>query len=541
MTELVRRIEDIQKDTDSILDLVKSRVYSVDRLNDSGKDKYNSCMEEIKGIQSQIVQLCPKFRVDIKDGDFIVTVSVNRLVVAACTMYLRNHPKGVRYFHVHTHCKMGPMHNVQTYLLQEAERYALSKGVHYMSIGVPMTKMILHANIGFVPYPVEDMPGMSEGKKFQILEVYRQALEDHRTVYANQELSKTNTFQGMRKRPVVLDILRYTINYTVMEKIRNNDPGLIHLWTRRIVDEGSDDLIRGGYIMLSKKLIKPSRIDPYPIVFPKGAIVSTLSDRVDRSMEIIRVNTYDLVDMASTLSEEKTLDLVCQDVIGENYINSLNNGVPGENTVITVEVSNVILGFCIITIENMEINDNGKRQRSGEVPDSHVMVHLICARKFAGIGKRLLDSAARFSAANGAKVMTLNALPHVINWYHNMGFTIGSSGDSETPHMEKVVKSIFRVMDNLKKGVGFEDSIQEPGSKNLETPENLEVLKRLEDLVVNHIFSSDKKTAEEFIERYRGFLLLRADYLRSNDVMDEDDEWEEMVDVGLPMSKRISV
>lgn len=535
----------MQRETNAILELVRSRVYSMARLDQAGDEKYDSCMEELKAVKAQILQICPDFRMDTGTMDSLITVSVHQLVVAACTIYERNHDVGVSYFHVHTHCKMGSLQGVQTYLLKEAEKYTISRGVHYMTIYVPLSRMIPHANIGFVPYPVQKLPSISDDKKFQILEVHDEAREAYETVYEDQDQDEDLSERNASQYSVVIDIIRKTLGNTVMEKIRNNDPEKIREWNRRIEEEGSESLVSGVYIMLAKKLINGPRVKVYPVVFPRGSIVTTLNDMVNRSMDLIRVKVYDLEDMAEILSEEKTLDAVCQDTIGENFIKSLSRGNRGENTVITVEVSDVVLGFCIIAFKDTGFKDTGKRERSDASLDPYVKVHLVCARKFTGIGRLLLEYAMRYSAEKGARIMRLDALPHVISWYHEMGFVVGNgpgTTPTDTPHMEKVMQSIFRVMDNLKKGVRFEDSLQgSQGSAKLETPENLEILKKIESLLVDTVFSRDRSSAEEFVKRYRGFLLLRADYLRRNDVMDEDDEWDDVVDVGLPMSKILGI
>lgn len=66
-------------------------------------------------------------------------------------------------------------------------------------------------------------------------------------------------------------------------------------------------------------------------------------------------------------------------------------------------------------------------------------VTLICAR---GVGSKILRKVFRYAKKNRKKRVTLNALPHVINYYRKFGFRFAQQGCDESVSLEKAAQKV---------------------------------------------------------------------------------------------------
>jgi len=539
----LRDRQDIKRDTNSILQKIKSNIYSLDKFRTmhEGSSIHRKVMEKIDFIEDNVSSFCPDFDLNLDQHNAVVTIALNDLILSTCIIDLSETEEDVRYAHVEIFCSMSNSVLTHTYLLEEAERYVLSKGLKYMTINVPISKMVPYMGLGFVPFYVGEMDFRSEGGEFAIVTILRESKRVYNSTYKFQQKKPNNPFENLVSQPDVLILLQHTLGIHAMEVIRNNDPRQIRIWEKLLQDEKSDTLIERDTITLVKDVMGTRTDVGIPLEYEQNSIVNTMEGGVNRFMDMVKVKTEDLED-SSIFDDEEKFDSICQGGISMDFSTTIRKGNRGQNLIMSVEVSGVTLAFCILEFHDMEINIHGKRNIGNSKP--WVYIHVICASEFSGIGGRLLQSAEKFAMKNGVTVVRLNALLDVVQWYQGKNYRLGfhlhgndpNNAKNKTPTINKVFETISDAMDVLLEGDLFDHGLTEVQIEAIDTDRNKLTRVRLEGFI-RDVYTKPVFLAPRFISEYPQLLLKLANDLNAVNAMER--EWPTMESLGVEMSKNL--
>lgn len=545
-----RNAEQIRRDTNAILEKVKSRIYSIKDLRlKVGSPEHPDLLLEVEKAEKRVRDLCRVFVLDLSRVGAFITISVNDLVVAACTVEIVTTQKGTTHADTKVFCRMGEEHSTQKYLLGEAERYALSEGVKYNTVTTHIKTLFPHMEIGYVPYDVDLAPTLVDNQEFVIAKVITEARQLYDDVFENQIVGTVDPYGRGKYRPYILRIIRHVLGESVMTMLRNNYRERIEEWNAQLLESNISKLIYVSDITLVKKLVNTPSLMRYPVTYPEGSIVETLGDGVNRFMDLVQVKTYDLEEIGDSFYDEEEFYTICQGEISTSYVSALKTGVKGDNIVMTIEVSGVILAFCIITFKDVPLNENNKRQRNSSQFEPWVYLHLICARQYTGIGKRLMESVELFAASNDVRVFRLNALTPVIHWYYSLGFRIGTMEHGNDParlsdeeynnvHVIKVFTTLYDAMKSTREGNVYNHDHTEEQLAGMKNGQNKCIVAELVGLVKS-IFVREPEVVTRFLENNEDLLLVQANYISTNLGAYVDNPWDQAIDNGIHMSKKL--
>lgn len=539
----LRDRQDIKRDTNSILEKITSNIYSLDKLRTMvpGTSEHQRVMDKIDSIEDKVSEFCPDFNLNLNQHNAIVTITLNGLILSICIIDLSETEEDVKYAHVDVFCSISNNIQTHTYLMEEAERYVLSKGLKYMAINVPITNMVPYIGLGFVPLYVSNMDFHPENEEPSIVRILRESKRVYNNTYKFQQKKPINPFEVLVSQPVVLNLLKYTLPLDAMEVIRNNDPRQINEWENLIQNEESDIIIDGSSITLTKDVMGTRTDTGEPLNYTSNSIVNTMEDGVNRFMNMVKVKTEDLED-SDIFNDEERFDSICQGEVSMGFSTTIRKGIRGQNVIMSIEVSGVTLAFCILEFHDMNINTLGKRNAGNLKP--WMYIHVICARENSGIGGRLLQSAEKFAMKNGVMVVRLNALYGVVQWYQSKNYKLGfrlhgndpNSTRDKTPTVNMVLENISDAVDLLLQGDLFDHGLSEQQVAAIDTDQNRQTRRSLEDLI-RQIYPKPAFLAARFISDYQQLLLKLANDLNVANAM--NGEWMSMESLGVSMDKNL--
>lgn len=540
MKLVLRTSRQIRDDTNAILETVKSNFYSsnrLDKLSYTDPDKRELCFREIDTVVAQIKETCRSFNLDMDEILGLITLTVNGLVVAACTLKDKTSAEHKDFTHVEVYCTIGS-DTTQGYLLEEAERISLAHDIKLMTIDVKLGDLKYHMEHGFFPISVDRIGMNSQAHGSKIIGMIDEAEEDfeknHKDAHYRPASRDPQTF-ARKILNGVMGIERTSI-------LEHHDPDSFHEWNEAIIKERSNELLRYGYgtkITLSKKLLSTSIVD-YPVTYKKNtSVVSSLGDATSRFMELVRVELYHLEHNVEALRNLAELEeVVCRDAVVDGYIEDLRNESNGDNLIMTAEVSGKVIGLCIL-----EFHDLGH-----PVHEPYMYIHLICAREHTGIGRRILAAAERFALQNGVSVLRLSALPRVVSWYQKLSFETGvifRGNDStkiknKTERMDKVLPKVISEIDKMRKNISI-DSVDATELAKAQTPVNDAVKEKfiefLSDMYGKEKDGSKNEEVMDYAKQYDSLLVMHANDLNKDGFGLH--EITETDDVGIHMSKSL--
>ena len=514
MNFTARTSQQTRDDTNSILEKVKSNFYSSSNLDDmrfSNPDKRELCLQEIDNVVSQIKKTCRSFNLDMDYIVGLITLTVNGLVVAACTIKDVMSSGNTNHAHIEVYCTMGS-ETTQEYLLEEAERISLAHDLKMMTIDVPFGKMKHHMEIGFFPISVDRIWTNSRGSGSKIVNMIDEAEEEFEKKYKNAG------FQPATRGPRTFSrtILNGVMGIEETSILEHHEPDWFHEWNEEILRERSNELVSFGKIAMSKRLLGEN-LRKYPVTYKNpSSVISSLGEATSRFMDLIHVNVYPLEANIASLKDLVELEeVVCRNSIVDGYIEDLRKTSHGENLIMAAEVSGKIIGFCILKFYDL----------NSAVHEPYMYIHLVCAREHAGIGGRIFAAAERFALQNGVSVVRLSALPNVVAWYQGMSFETGydvKGNDSnriknETPKMDLVLPDIIKMMKKFKNGIVIRDNSPPGFVKNADTPENQIVKDRLIKFM-HEMYGLEKgkdynQQVLDFVNKYDFLMIIYANNL----------------------------
>lgn len=515
-----RTSQQVRDDANAILATVKSNFYSsnrLDKLSYTDPDKHKLCFQEIETVVSQIRETCRSFRLDMDQILGLITLTVNGLVVAACTLKEQTSAGNKDVIHVEVYCTIGS-DTTQGYLLEEAERISLAHGIKLMTIDVKLGDLKSHMEHGFFPISVDRIGMNPHADGSKIIRMIDEAEEDFEKKHKNAHYRPASRDPQTFARKILNGVMG--IEKTSI--LEHNDPDSFHEWNEAIVKEQSNELLKyaqGAKITVSKSLLNTSIVD-YPVTYERDtSVVSSLGDATSRFMDLVRVELYYLDGGVQAISDlEELEDVVCREDVADGYIEHLKNGSNGDRLIMTAEVSGKVIGLCIL-----EFYDLGH-----PVHEPYMYIYLICAREHTGIGRRILAAAERFALQNGVSVVRLNALPSVVSWYQKMSFETGvifRGNDStkiknKTERMDKVLPKVISEIDKMRKNISIDDSVDEAELANAQTPENDAVketfIEFLRDMYGKDEDGDENEEVMDYATKYDSLLVMHANDLNKD-------------------------
>lgn len=504
----------VRNDTNAILETIKTHFYSSDRLelNEmTDPNKYDACMLEIDRVVLQIKETCPDFTLEMRDIIGLLTLAVNGLVVAACTITKKRSPQRNFHSHIEMYCTIGN-DTTQRYLLEEAERISLAHDLKMMTIDAQLSKLESHLQLGFFPISIDDIWRNPQGNGSKIVTMIDEANEEFESNLKDAAPQRPKKGRNNFARNILIGVLG-SQKTSILE---HHDPGSMYQWNADILRERTDDLVSGRKITLSKRLLRDN-FEQYPVKYKKeNSVISSLGEATSRFLDLVDVNIYDLEDnfgdFNSIVEFEK---VVCRGAVLAGYIRGLRTGRRGDILVMTAEVSGVAVGLCIL-----EFVDIGHA-----IHKPYMYIHLVCAREHTGIGKRIFSAAERFALQNGVDIIRLSALPNVVHWYQKMSFETGHrihGNDPErvenlTPRMDKVLPNIIKTMNKLEMNKPVNNNASDEMIEEAKTEENFTVMYELLDFMKEMYGpeedGEDNKQVLEFSQRYDFLMILYARHL----------------------------
>lgn len=408
---------DLRKNLDSILSTVKTRVYNTKNIGDYSYSTNKKIFELPKSLENTCME-----SVNVQDTDYIITLEVNRMAVAASTLRKRFFENTeTPYLEVNMTCSIDHT-NLKSFVMRDVELFAISVGVPILRVNVPFF------GSGYSSLRNIDMDKLVE------------AYESDGYVVSREDV----VLGSVRSNPVgplppnnnTVETNQYDFQ---MWKILNmSNTGVLPGWS----NSGSSGVHVSD--------LSQSEIVDLPL-------------RVNQFMGMINVKSYEVGsdEYRSLMSRVSfsDLDKACQKGMTPEYI---EYDMTAGKYIITVEVSNTIVSFVLVTDDTGGcIVPHSTMKRKGYTDSGCLKVDILCASEFSGLGRFTLLYAEDFARKNGFDTVSLEALLDKTVWYRNQGYMPGDSNDVRmTPNVrgEPILDIIDRV-GKLSSGKGIPKSI----------------------------------------------------------------------------------
>lgn len=533
MSVVKRTPNEIRKDANDILMKVKSHFYSserLDSLHNIDPSKYDSCMKEIKKVSLQIRETCKNFTFNIANVSGLITLTVSGLVVAACTIQILQTDDNKSYCHIKVFCTIGN-DITQGYLIEEAERITLSHGIRLLSIDVPYKLVISHVQHGFHPVHLENIPTVTIGYNSTIMNIVEEVQELYEKKYKG-----TPDVKGVnRKTSTIRTLLEGVFGVKKIDHIVYHHQDKIDEWNKNVLPDNLFRLIKRNTLTMSKEISSTTITHDVKYNNP-SSVVSDLGEATSRFFDMIRVEIHDLEDNVDPLKDMENLaQIVCRGSIGSDYIEQLKSGTRGENLIITVEISGVVLGFCIITFHDL-----------GTQYEPYMYIHLVCAREYAGIGGYIFRRAEKYALSNNVKIVRLSGLSTVVDWYKGMHYKTGEDShgnnpselENKTPMMSLVFPEFLDNMKRMKKGIRVRTMVASSENGSHMTEET-KIVKKKFIKYLEGAYESNPEILKKFLKDYD---LLMTKYANKINKQNKGaDEIYQADSFGIHMSRDLSV
>ena len=468
--------EKLISDTDSILSMISVKTYYIGELGTKELKALKRENVDFRTLKERIKSTCLNLynTYTHKDTDAVVTIQVNKLIVALCVLVLKTHPEShQKYYECSVLCSMEGL-ALKTYVVREAERFALKRDVPFVKIKVTFeeqeyigayygpkqmsTRIRYLSSIGYEIVPAGHMCGKSAPRVDP--SVLHSILQEIETTYARKRGdsdsesddsdsddsdsrdSDSQTSNDLSSYPRLHQLINGVVGKR--NKIaQTNGESVFRKWNDSLVSSGSMGAISSDHISMWKclehnaEIILPSYTGRG--TYPNGPRIDTLAIETDVFIGMIEVRIRDINTV--TDEERKQWNLVsamastCQDRIAESFVNtSLNSPrADGEAFFLTTKISDTLLSFATIMIKDTRdsSDDDGghqparKRVKKSIVDQKYLYVDLVCARKYSSLGHHMMGYIESFAARRKIKYVSLDAKRDVYKWYLRQGYKTG--------------------------------------------------------------------------------------------------------------------
>lgn len=483
---LFRDNDDLLSDTDDILKMIRSTIYTIDDFKRS----------DFELAKSQLSRMCSSFKVDTNAISCLIAITVNNLVISGCTMDKERVLDGVKFFTSSLFCSRGSSTS-QKYLLDDMERYALVNEALYLEISIPAKTLIEHVTLGFLPVDVSGYKNLFGLGKVGI----REAIHKANTTDLNPDATIVVT-KSLRE-----DISSYLPTY---------DSGLV-------------------------------------------TVPRSIGDNVSRFSGMIEIKRSDMVDYMNhpTFTKPEILGPLCKE-IGIDYIKGLGKE-RGKNYILTIEVSGVLLSFCIVSFSGISDNDLktffDKKRKRDNVSNyrPYAYIDLICSMGHAYLGTYMFRQAELFALRNGVFTLRLTSVHNKIGWYTKRGMSVNknyhdndpdSIGD-HTPLFADAIEKISKDILSMESGIKLAPIPVEKETRNRGSCSGMlmriivqifgkDVTKKFNTMYPGRITIVSNRLSE------KGACQMAADPSTCDEDYEFDSELDVILDAGIGMSKKIS-
>ena len=460
--------QQLLKDTNQILSLIKVRTYS---LSDLAAVDVKQGSDGIKTLYDRLYETC--IDKDVTQNDGIVTLEVNGMILAACILSRKTLPhNGEDYYLVSTICSIDAT-MLKAYVLREAERYILIRDVFYIKIQMMFIEKTPYSQVsadvdfrekvrffgdsGYTIAPDATIcnPDMFTGGIDLVLDIIEQI---HSCLEIPTPFNNSVTIDK-RKYASVLHLVRGVRGESGMEKIVLYEDHL-KKWNESLEEAGILGMVEETHVAMWKCLKEnPELVLPGYMgrgYYHTNSAVRTLQLEMDRFLDIVRINTHAIKDATVNMED---LYKSCRGEMDLDYITSVFEPVD-RKFVTTIDVSGVPIAFSILKIHEGEpfvpdlplhdIYHITKRLKVDTGPIRYLEVELICSSEYSGLGRHLIDFAEAFATRHSIQYITLKSIPTKVGWYRSLGLQPGAvsdirpSGNDRGKHLRVLFSDVTR-------------------------------------------------------------------------------------------------